>query len=99
MSTQDSDEPRCGVCALWHISRIRPRISAARRGRSVGSLGMIWPNNIKFTTMQPMISVVIPAYNEEKRLRASVLSVMAAAKAAGGTPIEIIVVDDGSRDG
>ena len=48
--------------------------------------------------MPPLISVVIPAYNEEARLRDSVVSVMAAAKQAGDVPIEIVVVDDGSRD-
>ena len=54
--------------------------------------------NIESSTVQPFISVVIPAYNEEEGIRSSVLSVMAAAKQAGDIPIEIIIVNDGSRD-
>lgn len=45
------------------------------------------------------LSVVIPAYNEEQRLPET-LSLLAAFLDTGGyAPAEVIVVDDGSRDG
>jgi dolichyl-phosphate beta-glucosyltransferase len=48
-------------------------------------------------TMSPMISVVIPAYNEENRIR---LSLREACSFLDHTPLdyEMIVVDDGSSD-
>lgn len=45
-----------------------------------------------------MISVLIPALNEEENIRASFQTVIAAAKAANDTPLDIILVDDGSTD-
>ena len=45
------------------------------------------------------VSVVVPALNEEKNLRAAVGSVIQAAKAAGDVPMEILIVNDGSTDG
>lgn len=44
-----------------------------------------------------MISFIVPAYNEERELPASLRSIRAAAEAAG-QPYEIIVVDDNSDD-
>ncbi|HEX7901472.1 MAG TPA: dolichyl-phosphate beta-glucosyltransferase [Planctomycetota bacterium] len=44
------------------------------------------------------LSVVIPAYNEERRLPATLARVRAFA-ASAGLDVEILVVDDGSRDG
>lgn len=44
-----------------------------------------------------MISFVVPAYNEEKLLGATLASIHAAAKAVG-EPYEIVVADDGSTD-
>jgi glycosyltransferase involved in cell wall biosynthesis len=44
------------------------------------------------------ISVVIPAYNEENRLPGSLEQVSEYLCGKGGTPAEILVVDDGSRD-
>lgn len=44
-----------------------------------------------------MISFVVPAYNEEKLLGATLASIHAAAKAVGET-YEIVVSDDGSTD-
>jgi dolichyl-phosphate beta-glucosyltransferase len=44
------------------------------------------------------LSIVIPAYNEEPRLPAS-LALIAAYIRASGQETEVIVVDDGSRDG
>lgn len=45
-----------------------------------------------------MVSVVIPALNEENNIRAAVQTVIGAAKAAGDTPLDIILVNDGSTD-
>jgi len=44
------------------------------------------------------ISVVVPAYNEENRLTPTILRIHDYLRDAG-EPFEIIVVDDGSRDG
>ena len=44
-----------------------------------------------------MISIVIPAYNEEALLAATLNAVRASADAIG-VPYEVIVVDDGSTD-
>lgn len=45
------------------------------------------------------ISIVIPAYNEEARLPASLEKVIAYLRLKGFSFAEIVVVDDGSRDG
>ncbi len=45
----------------------------------------------------PLLSIIIPAYNEEKRLPDS-LSQITAYVQAQSYPIEVLVVDDGSRD-
>jgi glycosyltransferase involved in cell wall biosynthesis len=45
------------------------------------------------------ISIIIPAYNEEKRLPATLRTVKAYLEAASWEFAEIVVVDDGSRDG
>lgn len=47
---------------------------------------------------QPLVSVVIPAYNEERRLPQT-LTRVAEYLAAQNYPSEILVVDDGSTDG
>src|SRR5438105_2031536 len=44
------------------------------------------------------ISIVIPAYNEEKRLGASLEKIQRYLTTASWDFIEVIVVDDGSRD-
>jgi len=48
--------------------------------------------------LQPSISVVIPAYNEEERIPPT-LERVADYFRAFGRPAEILVVNDGSRDG
>jgi dolichyl-phosphate beta-glucosyltransferase len=48
--------------------------------------------------MTPEISIIIPAYNEALRLPAT-LDRVEGYLATAGTPAEVIVVDDGSRDG
>jgi glycosyltransferase involved in cell wall biosynthesis len=49
-------------------------------------------------TSQPLVSVVIPAYNEERRLPQT-LTRVGEYLAAQNYPSEILVVDDGSTDG
>ena len=44
------------------------------------------------------ISIIIPAYNEEKRLPATLVKVCAYLDASGWDFSEVVVVDDGSRD-
>lgn len=46
-----------------------------------------------------MITIFVPAYNEAENIRQTVRSIEQAAHRAGGIPIEIIAVNDGSRDG
>ncbi|MCL5999253.1 MAG: glycosyltransferase family 2 protein [Chloroflexi bacterium] len=51
---------------------------------------------------QPMLSIIVPAYNEEKRLPNTLERLVQFAihfSAQSGAPCELIVVDDGSRDG
>ena len=48
-------------------------------------------------TEQPNLSVVIPAYNEQKRLKTAIPSIVSHLRLRG-RPFEIIVVNDGSRD-
>ena len=48
-------------------------------------------------TEQPNLSVVIPAYNEQKRLKTAIPSIVSHLRQRG-RPFEIIVVNDGSRD-
>ncbi len=45
-----------------------------------------------------MISVYVPAYNEEKHIKDTVLSIIRATKDAGNILLDIIIVDDGSTD-
>ena len=49
--------------------------------------------------MTRSISIIIPAYNEEKRLPAALERVIAWLQRGGWTFAEIVVVDDGSTDG
>lgn len=46
----------------------------------------------------PSLSIVIPAFNEESRLPATLDQILAFLDAASRSPAEILVVDDGSRD-
>lgn len=49
------------------------------------------------TLARPFLSIVIPAYNEERRL-AGTLGAIAAYLDANGIDAELLVVDDGSKD-
>lgn len=55
-----------------------------------GQLRTIWPSMM--TSMLP-VTVIIPAYNEEANIDATIRSVMSA-----NTPMQLIVVNDGSID-
>jgi len=46
-----------------------------------------------------MISIIIPALNEEKKLKDTVCDVIQSAKECGEIQLDIIIVDDGSSDG
>lgn len=48
--------------------------------------------------MHRSISIIIPAYNEEKRLPATLSRIQEYLAASGWEFVEIVVVDDGSRD-
>lgn len=45
------------------------------------------------------LSIIIPAYNEEKRLPSTLDRVLEYLKGTDFSPVEILVVDDGSKDG
>lgn len=45
----------------------------------------------------PYLSIVVPAYNEEKRIAPSLEAILAYARRSA-RPVEVIVVDDGSSD-
>jgi len=47
----------------------------------------------------PSISIVVPAYNEEKRLPASLEVIDAYLRRSSWSSYELLVVDDGSKDG
>lgn len=50
------------------------------------------------TSLVPFLSVVVPAYNEEKRIGDTLTTILAYLESKTYT-YEIIIVDDGSRDG
>lgn len=52
---------------------------------------------INTETVQPFLSIVVPAYNEERRLKGSLEKVLAFLQTKD-YPAEVIVVDDGSTD-
>ncbi len=49
--------------------------------------------------MTRSLSIIIPAYNEETRLPATLESVVRYTESSVWSPVEILVVNDGSRDG
>jgi dolichyl-phosphate beta-glucosyltransferase len=59
---------------------------------------MVVPSNQPSGVGRPRLSVVIPAYNEEQRLPATLERIQEYLAATAWT-YEIVVVDDGSRDG
>jgi glycosyltransferase involved in cell wall biosynthesis len=53
---------------------------------------------MNFNTAEPTLTIVIPAYNEEQALRSGKLQRVLSWIALQSTLVELIVVDDGSRD-
>lgn len=49
--------------------------------------------------MRPLLSIVIPVYNEAENLEALVARLVPAAEAAAAGEFEVVFVNDGSRDG
>jgi cellulose synthase/poly-beta-1,6-N-acetylglucosamine synthase-like glycosyltransferase/peptidoglycan/xylan/chitin deacetylase (PgdA/CDA1 family) len=75
--------------ARAHRRRARPRAAAVRRGGRAGRTAAALP------PYAPGVSVVVPAYNEEAGIEATVRSLTASWYPGD---IEVIVVDDGSSD-
>src|SRR5208282_3678798 len=83
--------------------------SVARNGETeIPTLvGPNWPRLIVTITpivsgaskMSPNLSIVVPCYNEETVIDELCTRLKAACDAAGGTNYEIVLVNDGSRDG
>ncbi len=57
------------------------------------------PPSLAMARPRPALSVVVPCYNEEATLPLLHARVSAAARAAVGDDHEIVLVNDGSRDG
>lgn len=85
----------------WDQSRnfgsiaVFPRASAeiTRRVRTVAARCVRYSNALR------SLSIIIPAYNEEKRLPSTLDRVLEFLATADFSPVEVLVVDDGSRDG
>src|SRR5579871_2689953 len=70
--------------------------------RRAATQAAAWPNSLP-NSRAPFLSIIIPAYNEEKRLGATLEKIHAFFSTGHDDlslgDIEIIVVDDGSADG
>jgi len=73
------------VCAIVAVSESRPRIIEVS-------------TPLERSEAEPVLSIVIPAYNEERRIVPSLERIREYLE-KWGEPSEVIVVDDGSRDG
>ncbi|MEM2995218.1 MAG: glycosyltransferase family 2 protein [Candidatus Bathyarchaeia archaeon] len=71
-----------GVAGFWALAATFARIKREKMKRSV---------------FYPMVSFVVPAYNEERNIARCITSLFKCAREYAGL-CEIIVVDDGSRD-
>jgi peptidoglycan-N-acetylglucosamine deacetylase len=87
--------------ALWGRNRIKPPglVSAIAhippaRLRLIGR-DPSRPSDVETATPKKKVSVLIPAYNEEKVIAGSIRGILAST----GVEVEIIVIDDGSKDG
>src|SRR5262249_52496956 len=74
----------------WTVCRVRLR-AATRVRDTLSRLSMAEPPR-----PQPLLSVLIPVYNEARTLRTIIRRVLASPV---GLPMELACVDDGSRDG
>ena len=71
----------CGSCSWWSTPAVTPD------GRRRPDFGWGPP------VTEP-VTVIVPAYNENKNIEATVRSLV-----ASDHPVEVLVVDDGSTDG
>ncbi len=78
---------RLHIYRLWRDRRRRLRIDRTFANRRR------WTGEVR---LRPAVSVIVPAYNEEASIKATVLSLV---NSRYGGEIEVIVVDDGSTDG
>lgn len=77
----------------------RDRSSAGRDGSSVESNGSVFSSGVEPARHRPTVSIVLPAFNEERRLPNSFRQLHGlAAEQHWGDEVEVIVVDDGSTD-
>src|SRR6185436_19086082 len=65
--------------------------------RALGAARHGLPQDPRARVVRPVLSLVIPAYNEERRLGAGLRQALDYLRKRG-EPFEILVVDDGSRD-
>ncbi len=54
----------------------------------------LWRNDNREKNWRPLVSVIVPAYNEERNVKTAVASLLE----SGYPSLEVIVVDDGSSD-
>jgi amino acid adenylation domain-containing protein len=87
------DEPGAGQAAAIIAAGLEAR-SARTPSTAPSGSASVRPNG-QFTPADPLVSIVIPAYNAEKDIAQAIRCAISQTYLA----IEIIVVDDGSQDG
>jgi amino acid adenylation domain-containing protein len=87
------DEPGAGPAAVIIAAGLEAR-SARTPSKALSGSATVGPNG-QFTPTDPLVSIVIPAYNAEK----DIAQAIRCATSQTYPEIEIIVVDDGSQDG
>jgi len=87
------DEPGAGQAAAIIAAGLEAR-SARAPSKALSGSATVRPNG-QFTPTDPLVSIVIPAYNAEKDIAQAIRCAISQTY----PQIEIIVVDDGSQDG
>jgi glycosyltransferase involved in cell wall biosynthesis len=87
------DEPGAGQAAAIIAAGLEAR-SARTPSKTLSGSATVRPNG-QFTPTDPLVSIVIPAYNAEKDIAQAIRCAISQTY----PQIEIIVVDDGSQDG
>jgi glycosyltransferase involved in cell wall biosynthesis/thioesterase domain-containing protein/acyl carrier protein len=87
------DEPGAGPAAAIIAAGLEAR-SARTPSKALSGSATVRPNR-QFTPTDPLVSIVIPAYNAEKDIAQAIRCAISQTY----PQIEIIVVDDGSQDG
>jgi amino acid adenylation domain-containing protein len=87
------DEPGVGPAAAIIAAGLEAR-SARTPSKALSGSATVRPNG-QFTPTDPLVSIVIPAYNAEKDIALAIRCAISQTY----PQIEIIVVDDGSQDG